>query len=370
MIAITNLSRQHALLKREIDAAIARVLARDWYILGAEVEAFERAFAAYCGTSHCIAVANGTDALQLALRALAIGPGAKVATVANAGGYATTAIRLAGATPCYVDVDPTTLLIDPDVLEARLSPDVRAIVITHLYGRMADVEAIARIAQPRGIALIEDCAQAHGARREARAAGACGDVGCFSFYPTKNLGALGDAGAVVTGNGALAQRLRQLRTYGWSTKYHCAIEGGMNSRMDELQAAALLVKLPWLDAWNERRRAIARRYIGAIRHPAISLPPLATTDGEASDVVHQFVVQSIARDALHAHLAAAGVAAEIHYPVADHLQQAWKRDANEPGLDHTERACASVLSLPCYPELSDAEVDAVSMACNRWRGPR
>ena len=197
MIASTNLSRQHAPLKRELDAAIGRVLARDWYILGAEVEAFEHAFAAYCGTSHCIAVANGTDALQLALRALAIGPGAKVATVANAGGYATTAIRLAGAIPCYVDVDPQTLLIDPMALEAGLAADVRAIVITHLYGRMADVDAIARIARPRGIALVEDCAQAHGAHRrrpqggnlqrcrllqllshqESRRAGRCGCLG-------------------------------------------------------------------------------------------------------------------------------------------------------------------------------------------------
>ncbi len=369
MITSTNLSRQHAPLKQEIDAAIARVLARDWYILGKEVDAFERAFAAYCDAGHCVAVANGTDALQLALRALAIGPGAKVATVANAGGYAATAIRLVGAVPHYVDIDPTTLLIDPAAFAAGLSSDVRAVVITHLYGRMADVDAIAHIARPRGIALIEDCAQAHGARRGGRVAGACGDVGCFSFYPTKNLGALGDAGAVVTGDSALAQRLRQLRTYGWSTKYHCAIDGGMNSRMDELQAAVLSVKLPRLDAWNERRRAIARRYVDAIRHSAISLP-LATVDGEADDAVHQFIVQSIARDDLRAHLSSAGVATEIHYPVADHLQKAWARDAHEPGLDHTERACASVLSLPCYPELTDAEVDTVSTACNRWEGPR
>ena len=370
MIATTGLSRQHASLKREIEAALARVLARDWYILGTEVEAFERAFAAYCGVRHCIAVANGTDALQLALGALLIGPGAKVATVANAGGYATTAIRLRSATPCYVDIDPTTLLIDPTALEAKLAPDVRAIVITHLYGRMVDVDAIARIARPRGIALIEDCAQAHGAKRGGAVAGACGDIGCFSFYPTKNLGALGDAGAVVTDDAPLAQRLRQLRTYGWSTKYHCAIEGGMNSRMDELQAAILSVKLPRLDAWNERRRAIARRYAGAIRHPAINLPPPAMADEEGADVIHQYVVQSAARDALRAHLAATGVASEIHYPVADHLQEAWQRGAHERALNHTERACASVLSLPCYPELSDAEVDAVAAACNQWRAPQ
>ena len=369
MIAMTDLARQHGPLRREFEAAFARVLGREWYILGFEVEAFERAFAAYCGARHCIAVASGTDALQLALGALAIGPGALVATVANAGGYATTAIRRGGAVPRYVDIDPITLLIDPPALAANLT-DVRAIVITHLYGRMADVDAIARVARPRGIALIEDCAQAHGARRGATAAGTCGDIGCFSFYPTKNLGALGDAGALTTDNDALAHRLRQLRTYGWSTKYHCAIEGGMNSRMDELQAAALAIKLPRLDDWNRQRRAIARRYAVAIRHPAISLPPLATADAESADVVHQYVVQSDARDALRVHLAAAGVAAEIHYPVADHLQRAWTRGEAAPAaLIHTERACASVLSLPCHPDLSDAEVDAVATACNRWRVP-
>ena len=367
MIASINLSRQHAPLKRELDAAIGRVLARDWYILGAEGEAFEHAFAAYCGTSHCVAVANGTDALQLALRALAIGPGAKVMTVANAGGYATTAIRLVGAVPCYVDVDPRTLLIDPAALEAAVTPDVRAIVITHLYGRMADVDAIARIARPRGIALVEDCAQAHGAQRGGHKAGTRGDVGCFSFYPTKNLGALGDAGALVTADDKIAQRLRQLRTYGWSTKYHCAIEGGMNSRMDELQAAALSVKLPRLDAWNARRRAVARRYADTIRHPAVSLPPTPRAD---DDVVHQYVVRCVARDALRAHLAAAGVATEIHYPLADHLQDAWRSNTPETGLEQTERACASVLSLPCYPELDDDEVDAVVTACNRWQSPQ
>ena len=370
MIASTNLARQHAPFKHEIDAAIGRVLARDWYILGAEVEGFEHAFGAYCGASHCIAVANGTDALQLALRALAIGPGAKVMTVANAGGYATTAIRLVGAVPCYVDVDPRTLLIDIDSFEAGLEPDVRAIVITHLYGRMADVDAIARIARPRGIALIEDCAQAHGAQRAGHKAGTRGDIGCFSFYPTKNLGALGDAGAVVTADDRLAQRLRQLRTYGWSTKYHCAIEGGMNSRMDELQAAALSVKLPRLDAWNEQRRAVARRYAATIRHPSISLPPTPAVGDDRGDVVHQYVVRCVARDALRAHLAAAGVATEIHYPMADHLQAAWRSNVPDTALGHTERACASVLSLPCYPELCDDEVDAVAKACNRWQSPQ
>ncbi len=261
VIAGVDLSSQHRRLRGEIDAAIARVLDREWYILGPEVEAFERAFAAYCGARHCIAVGNGTDALQLAVRALGIDGDGRVATAPNAGGYATTAILQAGVAPHYIDVDPDTLLIDADAFAAAAAataPQLRAVVVTHLYGRMADVAAIAAVARERGIAIIEDCAQAHGARRGGRMAGTLGDVGCFSFYPTKNLGALGDAGALITDDDALARRLRSLRTYGWSSKYHCADEGGSNSRMDELQAAVLSVKLPHLDAWNARRRAIAR----------------------------------------------------------------------------------------------------------------
>lgn len=365
MIPTVDLARQHAPLRGELDAAIARVLDREWYILGTEVAAFEAAFAAYCGVRHCVAVANGTEALHLALSALAIGPGDRVATVANAGGYATTTIVQVGAAPVYVDVNPATLLMDADALASRLFVGVRAVIVTHLYGRMADVEAIARVARPRGIALIEDCAQAHGARRDSRTAGAFADIGCFSFYPTKNLGALGDAGAAVTGDAALAQRLRSLRAYGWSSKYHCAIPGGMNSRMDELQAAVLSVKLPRLDVWNQRRRAIARRYAGAIHNPDIALPPPV----DDADVVHQYVVRTPERDALQAHLAGAGVASEIHYPVADHLQEAW-RDLAPGELPHTVAACASVLSLPCHPDLEDAQVDGVAAACNQWRRTR
>jgi aminotransferase EvaB len=366
-----DLSSQHRRLRGEIDAAIARVLDREWYILGPEVEAFERAFAAYCGTRHCVAVGNGTDAMQLAVRALRIDGDARVATVPNAGGYATTAILQAGAAPHYVDVDPDTLLIDADAFAAAAAsptgtPQLRAVVVTHLYGRMANVEAIRGVARERGIALIEDCAQAHGARRGGRMAGTLGDIGCFSFYPTKNLGALGDAGALITDDDALARRLRSLRTYGWSSKYHCANEGGSNSRMDELQAAVLSVKLPHLDAWNARRRAIARRYGEAIRHAAIALPPPAGDD----DVVHQYVVRSAARDSLSAHLTATGVANDIHYPVPDHLQPAWAAHAGATPLDHAERACESVLSLPCHPGLDDGQVDAVVGACNRFRDAR
>jgi dTDP-3-amino-2,3,6-trideoxy-4-keto-D-glucose/dTDP-3-amino-3,4,6-trideoxy-alpha-D-glucose/dTDP-2,6-dideoxy-D-kanosamine transaminase len=368
VIAINDLSRHHAPLEAELAAAVARVVKSGRYILGPEVEAFEQAFALWCGARHCVAVGNGTDALELALRAAAVGPGDEVATVANAGMYATTAIHAVGATPAYAEIDARTLLLDAAELAARLASAsrVRAIVATHLYGRLADVESLARIARERGIVLIEDCAQAHGAARAGRKAGTFGGIGCFSFYPTKNLGALGDAGALVTDDDALAGRVRQLRTYGWSSKYRCAIRGGINSRMDELQAAVLRVKLPHVESWNRRRRAIARYYTGTIVHPAIALPP---GGNEEEDVTHLYVVRTPQRDALRAHLAGEGVAADVHYPVADYRQEAFSAVMADVALERTDDACATVLSLPCYPEMTDAEVETVVSACNRWRAP-
>jgi len=363
VITLNDLARHHVPLRSELDAAMARVHDRGWYILGPEVDAFEREFAAYCDTGHCIAVGNGTDALELSLRALAIGPGDEVVTVANAGMYATTAIRAAGAVPAYVEIDESTQLMDLEALVAGLGARTRAVIVTHLYGRLADVASIVRIAGERGVAVIEDCAQAHGARVAGGMAGTHGALGCFSFYPTKNLGAIGDAGAVVTGDRELAAKLRALRTYGWGAKYHCTMAGGMNSRMDELQAAVLRVKLPRLDGWNRRRRDIAARYGRALIHPDIVLPPPASAE---SDVAHLFVVRTSQRTSLRAHLAAAGVATDIHYPIPDHRQPG-AGGAPPSGLPRTERACAEVLSLPCYPELTDAEIDAVATACNQWR---
>ena len=350
-------------LRAALDAAIARVNDRGHYILGPEVQAFEREFAAYCGAASCVAVGNGTDALELALRVLGAGESDEVVTVANAGGYATTAIRATGATPVYVDIDADLLGMDPALLEHAITPRTRAIVVTHLYGRLAHIDAIARLAKERGVALIEDCAQAHGASHDGRKAGTFGAIGCYSFYPTKNLGALGDAGALVTNDPALAARIAELRTYGWRGKYRVASPGGMNSRMDELQAAVLRIKLPHLDAWNARRREIALRYAAAIEDPLIELPP--TLPGR-DDVVHLYVVRAQQRDALRAHLRAAGIATDVHYPVPDHRQPAWA-DAKPPRLSHTERACAEVLTLPCYPELKEAEIAAVAAACNAWR---
>ena len=367
MIAINDLARHHAPLRAALDAAIARVQDRGHYILGSEVEAFEREFAVYCGAAACIAVANGTDALELALRALDIVAEDEVITAANAGGYASTAIHAVGATPIYADIDGATLLIDPASVAQRITPRTRAVIATHLYGRIADVDGIARLATERHLPLIEDCAQAHGAQRGAKKAGTFGAIGCYSFYPTKNLGALGDAGALITSDAPLAAKLAALRTYGWSGKYRIAVGGGRNSRMDELQAAVLRVKLPHVDAWNHRRREIADRYLDTIANPAIVLPPRASGDEAGADVVHLFVVRTKAREQLRAHLAGAGVATDVHYPVPDYSQAAWTRGRSTPILERTERACAEVLTLPCYPELTNEEIAAVAAACNSWR---
>jgi dTDP-4-amino-4,6-dideoxygalactose transaminase len=366
MVALNDLERHFAPHLAELETAARRVLKSGRFILGPDVVAFERAFAAYCGTAHCVAVGNGTDALELALRALGIGPGSRVATVANAGMYATTAIVAAGAEPCLVDIAGDTLLVDVDAL-SRAIAHVRpaAVVVTHLYGRMAAMPRIVTLCRDAGVAVVEDCAQAHGATLAGAKAGSFGDVGCFSFYPTKNLGALGDGGAVVTGREDLARRLTALRQYGWSGKYVSEIAGGRNSRLDELQAALLSTLLPRLDAWNARRRAIAQTYSTRIAHPRVRCPdPAAARAG--SDVAHLYVVQTPDRSGLAAHLRQAGIDTAVHYPVPDHRQPALRGRFADTTLPGCERACAEVLTLPCFPEMTAAEIDAVVVAVNCW----
>ncbi len=343
-----------------LQAALARVLASHWYVLGAEVAAFEGEFAAFVGVDHCVSVANGSDALEIALRALGIGPGARVATVANAGFYASAAIHAVGAEPLYVDVDSATLTMCAQALARAIGsgPAPAAVIVTHLYGQLADLDALAPIAAAAGVPLIEDCAQAHGATRDRRQAGSVGALACFSFYPTKNLGALGDGGAVLTRDAGLAARLRQLRQYGWSAKYHVDLPGGRNSRLDELQAAVLRAKLPFLAAWNDERRAIGQRYNEAFADLAIQLPgPF-----DASHAAHLYVVQVAQRAALAATLRRLGVSCDIHYPVPDHQQRAYPGYAGV-SLPVTEAACTRVLSLPCYPgmppEHGQRVIDAV-----------
>lgn len=358
-IALNDLKRHTESLADELRAAAERVLARGWFVLGPEVEAFEREFAAYCGAGQCVALANGTEALELALRAVGVGPGDQVATVANAGGYSTTAIRALGGLPVYVEIDPAQLTMSPAALAMAVTPHLRAIVVTHLYGRMADMPALLRAAGQLGIPIVEDCAQAHGAALDGRRAGTWGAIGCYSFYPTKNLGALGDGGAIVTQDAGLAQSVRFLRQYGWHGKYHSSVPGGRNSRLDEIQAAFLRAKLPHLDAWNNRRRAIASVYDQGLAAIDERLPAQRGPD----DVAHLYVIRSNQREALQAALAAAGIASAVHYPIADYLQPSCQDLGLKPGvLPVTEAACAQVLSLPCYPELRDDEIQRVIAA--------
>jgi dTDP-4-amino-4,6-dideoxygalactose transaminase len=360
-VPLNDLARAAALERDALVGALARVAEGGWYVLGEEVRRFETSFARHVGVAHAIGVGNGTDAIELALRALGVGPNDEVVTVANAGMYATAAIHRVGGRAVYADVDASTMGIDVRSAAAALTPATRALIVTHLYGRMAPVEAVIERCAHAGVAVIEDCAQAHGALRGARRAGSFGALACFSFYPTKNLGAMGDAGAVLTGDDALAERLRALRQYGWQAKYDARVPGGVNSRLDEVQAAVLNLRLPSLDIRNARRRAIARRYSGRVRHAAIVVP-----DAEGDDyVAHLYVVRTSRRESLAKHLAARGIATDIHYPIPDHRQAIF--DGERPVLPVTERLAGEVLTLPCFPELRNDEVDAVIDACNAWR---
>ena len=382
-IAMNDLGRQTRALQSQLSECVNRVIASGWYILGAECAAFETEFAAYCGTAHCVTVANGTDALELALRAVGIGPGDRVATVANAGGYSTTAIRATGAEPLYVDIDPVTMNMSAGDLAQRLTPGTRAVIATHLYGRMADLPALLAVTEGAGIPLIEDCAQSHGASLAGRKAGSWGALACFSFYPTKNLGALGDGGAITTNDEALARKARALRQYGWSSRYQCA-EYGRNSRMDEMQAAILRVKLPHLDAWNARRREIASAYSAALAGAPVARPvsnhsltvvarlapanfagaPVEAPREFGDDhVAHLYVVRSSARDDLRDALKRAGIATDVHYPIPDHLQPAAQATpAAQESLPETERAAREILTLPCHSELEPMEISRVTEA--------
>jgi len=355
-VPVNDLRRHWQSTQSVVQPAVERVLASGRYVLGDEVAGFEAAFAAYCGASHCIGVGNGTDALELALRALDVGPGDEVATVANAGMYASAAILAIGARPRFVDVELESLNMDPAALAAVLGGGIRAVIVTHLYGRLADMERLLPVAAAHDLPVIEDCAQAHGACRDGRMAGRWGTVGCYSFYPTKNLGALGDGGALVTDAAVLAERIAALRQYGWGEKYRAGLPGGRNSRLDELQAAVLAAKLPLLDDWNQRRRSLAGRYREALSASSLQLPPAP----DRADAVHLYVVRSAVRNQLRAALARRGIATEIHYPIPDHRQHAVLQSTNaEADLPVTEQAAREVLTLPCFTDMTETELDAV-----------
>ena len=352
--------------QREIDEAIRQTLDSGWYILGKQVAAFEREFAALIGVGHCVGVANGTDAIVLALRACGIGAGDVVLTVSHTAVATVAAIELAGAEPLLVDIEPTTFTISPTAIEDAIksyrgSAKLKAIIAVHLYGHPAEMAAIVELARRYDLRVVEDCAQAHGASIKEgigdRRIGSIGDIAAFSFYPTKNLGALGDGGAVATNDAALAERLRLLREYGWRERYVSEI-AGMNSRLDELQAALLRVKLKYLDAENARRRQIAAAYDEALKASGLVLPKRI---GDISHVYHQYVVRSRERDALKNRLREQGIGTLIHYPVPVHQQPAYWHLVNA-ALPETESAAREVLSLPMFPQLTDEQVEQVCQA--------
>lgn len=362
-ILFNDLSRHTQRIMPELKIASERVLSSGWYILGSEGQKFEQEFAAFCNSEYAVGVANGSDALEIALRALGISAGQSVVTVANAGGYTTEALRSVGAVPAFVDVNLDTQLIDiVHLRELVATQPIAAVVVTHLFGRMADMPKIIEICDPLHIKVIEDCAQAHGAKVDGRIAGSYGAIGCFSFYPTKNLGALGDGGALVTSDALLVARIRSLRQYGWDTKYRVTLSGGRNSRLDEIQAAFLRVKLPYLEGWNNRRRAIANRYRTSIVNAKIQLPP----EGKDDYVGHLFVMRCTDRESLRAQLQAAQIGCDVHYPIPDHQQPAWKDAYVSVSLPITEQLASEIISLPCYPELDDAEIETVIQAVNGW----
>ncbi len=359
-----SVSRPHAQYKSHaaaIDAAVRRVFESERYILGPELERFEADFATWCGAPHVVGVASGTDAITIALLALGIGPGDEVITVSHTAVATIAGITRSGATAVMVDIDPTTWTIDPKAAAAAVGSRTRAIVPVHLYGQPADMDAVTALARSHGLAVIEDCAQAHGATWRGQRVGSIGDAGAFSFYPTKNLGAIGDGGALTLRDQSTAARARQIREYGWD---HNRVSQlcGLNSRLDELQAAILRAKLPSLNDDNSRRVAVAAQYAAALADSPLQLPCVRAG---ASHVWHLYVVAHAERELLREHLAARGIAAGVHYPRPAHRHPAWA-NARTNELPHTDRAANEVLSLPIYPELSQHDLDIVIAAVRSY----
>jgi dTDP-4-amino-4,6-dideoxygalactose transaminase len=362
-IPLVDLKAQHASIRAEIDAAVARVLGHGGFVLGGEVAAFEASFAEHVGAKGAVGVASGTAALRLALAACNIGPGDEVITTPHTFFATAEAISQSGATPVFVDVRSDTLNLDPERVELAVTWRTKAIIPVHLYGNPAAMEPLLGIARRHKLRLIEDAAQAHGAEYSGRRCGSLGDLGCFSFYPGKNLGACGDAGAVTSNDFALLDRVRTLRDHGRTSKYlHNEI--GFAERMDALQAAILAVKLPHLEAWTERRRQAAGRYRSLLSHLPLTLPD--ETPG-TRHVFHLYVVRSPQRDALLDHLKADGIMAGVHYPVPLHRQPAYlSRGYGTLSLPIAERAAAEVLSLPLYPELDQSKAERVASSIGRF----
>lgn len=357
-VPFMDLSRMHAPLLEEIRQGMDDVIGRNDFILGREVGEFETAFAEYCETTHCVGLDNGSSALELCLRAWGIGDGDEVITAPNSFIASASGIAFTGARPAFVDIDPATYTLDPQRLEAAITPRTKAIVPVHLYGQPADMDPIMEIARRRGLKVLEDACQAHGARYKGRRCGSLGDAAAFSFYPGKNLGCFGDGGALCTNDSETAERVRMLRNYGQRVKYeHLYL--AYNRRLDTLQAVVLKAKLPHLDAWNEARRAIAAQYAEGLN--GTGMAP-AVADG-VEHVYHLYVLRSGERDELAARLKEKGITTGLHYPVPIHLQEAYQYLGLGVGdFPEAERACREVLSLPMFPGMRDEEADAVVAA--------
>lgn len=363
MQQINNLSGRLFHNKEQIKAALDRVITSGWLILGPEVKRFEQNFSTYLDAKYCVGLANGTDAIELALKAMEINAGDLVATVANAGMYTTTALMAIGANPFFMDVDIDTKVTTFEEVKKAVEAGAKAVVVTHLYGcAISEISQIAAYCAQNKIPLLEDCAQAHGAKINNQYVGTFGDAASFSFYPTKNLGALGDAGAVVTNSQELAEKVRMLRQYGWAEKYKVVLACARNSRLDELQAAILSEFLPSLNDMNVRRREIASRYSTYLCHPKVITPKKSGDDY----IAHLYVIRSQQRNALQEFLRSKHIETAVHYPIPDYRQPIFKNRFTAVHLPITERLANEILTLPCYPEMSDQEADNVITAINAW----
>lgn len=364
MILMNDFRAEPAELRDAMVAAATRVLASGWYVLGKELHAFEQFWAQACGVSHCLGVANGMDAIELGLRGLDIGRGDEVITTPMTAFATVLAVLRAGATPVLADIEPDSGLLSPASVKRCFSSRTRAVLLVHLYGQMRDMDAWEDLCREADVLLIEDCAQSHLARWDDKVAGSFGAAGAYSFYPTKNLGAIGDGGALITSSEALAQRVSRLRNYGQSERY-VHPELGMNSRLDEIQAALLIERMRWLETFTQRRKAIGQQYLQAIRNPRIN--QLAPPQQAESHVFHLYPVLCQDRDALAKHMADGGVQTLIHYPVPIHHQAPCMELRRDPqGLQHAEAHGAACLSIPCHPQMSDADVSQVIEALNTF----
>jgi dTDP-4-amino-4,6-dideoxygalactose transaminase len=365
MISLVDLTAQYHSLKKEIDAAVHATLESGHFILGPAVSGLEESISSYLGVNHAIGVASGTDALVLALRALDIGAGDEVIIPAYTFFATAGTVMSVGARPVFVDIDPLTYEIDVANLENRITPKTKAIVPVHLYGHPAEMDPILSLARSYGLKVIEDNAQAFGATYKGRKTGSLGDIGCLSFFPTKNLGAFGDGGMVVTDDAALAERMRMLRTHGWKKKYYSE-EVGYNSRLDALQAAILQVKLPWVDVWNRKRRELAQRYREKLSPLGITVPIECDS---SRHVYHLYIIRSSRRAELQSFLKEKGIASEVYYPLPPHLSAPCRKFGYKEGdYPHAEHASRETLALPLYPELTETQQDAVIRAVEEFTG--